>query len=935
MCLSLFQIHKRNNMVLREQSVKKTSYLGNKKLKKSNIAIEWTPDRILEMVKCKQDAIYFIETYCKIIHVDRGLVNFNLHPFQKEMISAYSDNRFVICKMPRQVGKTTTTAGFILWRVLFNEHYSVAILANKDKKAREILDRIQKMFENLPQWMQQGVTEWNKGNIELENGSKIVATSTSSSAARGDTYNCVSGDANITIRVDGKVTICSIKQLEHMLANSSKYTRFINSESVEDLIDVSTKQIHQDIFQFNEKRLSWTVNRATPHHTEMYGRNESARQFDQSFYKSPSSCTQTFDQNGNRSRTQKENVLCLREDGERSSRKVFENKFGYTKTNTFGAIRTTKTKNDWTDTFCKNKRKDFKGSFGETAQTSFPTNEIIVIGTEKGGFEIRVSQREHFESSNWPKKEPRSYNENKSKSRENKENCRETQRYEEISGSKTQNEFGQKRQSSLEQRIEVLTEKGFKRFHGLRKTRSQKTIQLFVGEKQIVCTPEHKIMTTFGWISAQDCLGKSIITSCGNLICNKMQTHLDEDVYDILHVDDTNSFYANDILVHNCVYLDEFAHVERNIQEEFFASVYPTISSGETTQLVMTSTPKGMELFYKIWVESEEGRNSYKRVDVHWSQVPGRDEKWKQETIANTSEDLFRQEHECEFLGSSNTLIHPTKLRTMVHKTPIINSKIGLKEYHTPQKGVIYAVIVDTARGVGEDSSAFIVVNVNTFPYQICCTFKSNIISPLVYPNIIYETAKKYNDALILVETNDIGQQVADILHHDLEYEGVLVSSMSGRAGQSLSGGFATSTHRGIRTTKQVKRIGCSTLKTLVESDKFIIEDYETISELSRFSQKGNSYEAESGNDDLAMCCVLFGWLSVQPYFKEITDLDIRKRIYEQNEVMLEEEMLPFGFYSSGEDEVDMHINEMPTVLEKQTRDEFSSFLTEPRDLES
>jgi len=573
MCLSLFQIHKRNNMVLREQSIKKTSYLGNKKLKKSNIAIEWTPDRILEMVKCKQDAIYFIETYCKIIHVDRGLVNFNLHPFQKEMISAYSDNRFVICKMPRQVGKTTTTAGFILWRVLFNEHYSVAILANKDKKAREILDRIQKMFENLPQWMQQGVTEWNKGNIELENGSKIVATSTSSSAARGDTYNLV--------------------------------------------------------------------------------------------------------------------------------------------------------------------------------------------------------------------------------------------------------------------------------------------------------------------------------------------------------------------------YLDEFAHVERNIQEEFFASVYPTISSGETTQLVMTSTPKGMELFYKIWVESEEGRNSYKRVDVHWSQVPGRDEKWKQETIANTSEDLFRQEHECEFLGSSNTLIHPTKLRTMVHRTPIINSKIGLKEYHTPQKGVIYAVIVDTARGVGEDSSAFIVVNVNTFPYQICCTFKSNIISPLVYPNIIYETAKKYNDALILVETNDIGQQVADILHHDLEYEGVLVSSMSGRAGQSLSGGFATSTHRGIRTTKQVKRIGCSTLKTLVESDKFIIEDYETISELSRFSQKGNSYEAESGNDDLAMCCVLFGWLSVQPYFKEITDLDIRKRIYEQNEVMLEEEMLPFGFYSSGEDEVDMHINEMPTVLEKQTRDEFSSFLTEPRDLES
>ena len=486
----------------------------------------------------------------------------------------------------------------------------------------------------------------------------------------------------------------------------------------------------------------------------------------------------------------------------------------------------------------------------------------------------------------------------------------------------------------MEQSIEVLTEKGFRRFDGLRKTKSQKTTELFIGDKTIVCTPEHKIKTTNGWLAAQNCLNQFVVCDNGVFECQKVETHRDENVYDILHVEETNSFYANNILVHNCVYLDEFAHVERNIQEEFFASVYPTISSGETTQLVMTSTPKGMELFYKIWVESEEGRNSYKRVDVHWSQVPGRDENWKRETIANTSEDLFRQEHECEFLGSSNTLIHPTKLRTMVHKTPIITSKIGLKEYYPPQKGVIYAIIVDTARGVGEDSSAFIVVNVNTFPYQICCTFKSNLISPLVYPNIIYEAAKKYNDALILVETNDIGQQVADILHHDLEYEGVLVSSNSGRAGQSLSGGFATSTHRGIRTTKQVKRIGCSTLKTLVESDKFIIEDYETIYELSRFSQKGNSYEAESGNDDLAMCCVLFGWLSVQPYFKEITDLDIRKKIYEQNENMLEEEMLPFGFYSSGEDEIDMQINETPTILERKTRDEFNSFFSE-RDLES
>ena len=312
----------------------------------------------------------------------------------------------------------------------------------------------------------------------------------------------------------------------------------------------------------------------------------------------------------------------------------------------------------------------------------------------------------------------------------------------------------------MEQRIEVLTEKGFRRFDGLRKTKSQKTIELFIGNKTIVCTPEHKIKTTNGWSAAQNCLNQFVVCANGVFECQKIESHNDEDVYDILQVEETNSFYANNVLVHNCVYLDEFAHVEKNVQEDFFASVYPTISSGETTQLIITSTPKGMELFYKIWTGSEEGRNSYVRVDVHWSDVPGRDEKWKAETIANTSEDLFRQEHECLFLGSSNTLIHPTKLRNLSHKRPTLSNTLGLKEYHAPEKDVIYAIVVDTARGVGEDSSAFIVFNVNTFPYKICSTFKSNLISPLVYPNIIYDTAKRYNDALILVETNDIGQSI-------------------------------------------------------------------------------------------------------------------------------------------------------------------------------
>lgn len=529
------------------------NYLGNPRLKRADTKVEYTPEQVAEYIKCSEDPIYFILTYCKIVNIDKGLIMFPLWEFQKEMILSFEENRFVICKMPRQVGKTTTVAAYLLWKIIFNEEYSIAILANKDRQAREILGRIQLMFEHLPKWLQMGVTEWNKGNIKLENGSEILASATSSSAIRG------------------------------------------------------------------------------------------------------------------------------------------------------------------------------------TSQ--------------------------------------------------------------------------------------------------------------------------------------------------------------------------------------NMVYLDEFAFVPTNIQDEFFASVYPTISSGQSSKVLITSTPNGMNMFYRIWTESEEGRNAYARVDVHWSQIPGRDEAWKEQTISNTSEDQFRQEYECEFLGSSNTLIHPTKLRNMVYKQPIAQADGGLKVYEEPEKDTIYAIVVDTSRGAGADYSAFIVVNVSTMPYRQVATYRNNLISPMIYPNIIYNAAIKYNNALVLVETNDIGQQVADILHYDLEYDGVLVTANNGRTGQSLSGGFATTTHYGVKTTKQVKRIGCATLKTLVESDKFIIVDYDTIYELYRFSLKnslkGNqSYEAEEGNDDMAMCCVLFAWLTTQPYLKEITNLDIRMQIYEQNEHMLEQQMLPFGLMSTGDDEYDDEVNE-------------------------
>lgn len=525
-------------------------YLGNRNLKRSYVPIEWTQENLREYLRCARDPYYFISNYVKIINVDKGLVPFTPFEYQKNIIELATKERFVICKMPRQVGKTTVVAAIILHYVLFNENYSVAILANKEAQAIEILGRIQLAYEHLPKWLQQGIIEWNKKSVELENGSKIVASSTASNAIRG------------------------------------------------------------------------------------------------------------------------------------------------------------------------------------TSQ--------------------------------------------------------------------------------------------------------------------------------------------------------------------------------------NLVYLDEFAFVANHIQESFFSSVYPTISSGETTKVLITSTPNGLNLFYKLWKDSEEGRNSYHRIDVHWSDVPGRDEKWKEETIRNTSERQFRQEFETEFLGSSNTLIDGAKLRTLVYMNPV-KMKGDIKIYYEsiiskrspPQAGRLYCITVDTSRGVDGDYSAFVVFDITEMPFKIAATYKSNQVPVQLYPSFVKQAAEYYNNAIVLVETNDIGGQVADILHDDLEYENVLYTSSSKKTGQYITMGFSTGSVKGVRTTTTVKRVGCSTLKTLIESDKLEVNDFDLIEELSRFSQKGSSYEAEDGHDDLVMCCVLFAWLTTQLYFKEHANNDIRQNLYKDQQQFIEDELTPFGIVDSGDYEVE------------------------------
>ena len=517
-------------------------YLGNPLLKKSNVQVEWTKENILEYQKCMQDPLYFCQKYIKIVSLDEGLVPFDVYPFQKEILGTIHNNRFTICKLPRQSGKTTTIISYILHYVLFNEQMRVAILANKAATARDILSRLQLAYENLPKWMQQGVMSWNKGSLDLENGSRIVASSTSSSAVRGGSYNMI--------------------------------------------------------------------------------------------------------------------------------------------------------------------------------------------------------------------------------------------------------------------------------------------------------------------------------------------------------------------------FLDEFAFVPHNVAEDFFSSVYPTISSGKSTKVIIVSTPNGMNLFYKLWSDAESGKNSYNPIEVHWSEIPGRDEKWKKETISNTSQEQFNREFECEFLGSINTLIHPTKIKSMVFDDPI-QRNAGLELYHKPEKEGLYSIVCDVARGTEQDYSAFLVFDVSQLPYRIVAKYRNNEIKPLLFPNIIHDVAKAYNNAYVMIEVNDIGEQVATAMQYDLEYDNLIMASMRGRAGQILGSGFSGGkVQLGVRTTKAVKMLGCSNLKQLIETDKLVINDYDLITEFSTFVKHGQSFQAEEGHtDDLAMCCVLFAWMTNQTYFKELTNVDIRERMFLEQQDQLEQDMAPFGFMDNGVDD--------------------------------
>ncbi len=517
------------------------SYHGNINLKPIGYKHTFTQEQLEELIKCQDDPIYFIENYCLIVSLDLGLIPFKLYECQKRKVHHILDNRKAILMEGRQQGKTITSAACILWYTLFQDAKTVAILANKTSAAREVMNRYQGMYENLPIWMQQGVRTWNKGDVELENGSKVFTAATTASGIRGKSVN---------------------------------------------------------------------------------------------------------------------------------------------------------------------------------------------------------------------------------------------------------------------------------------------------------------------WL-----------------------------------------------------YIDEAAIIPNTVAEQFFASVYPTISAGTTTKILLTSTPLGYNHFWKFWNEAEKGVNGFEPMFIPYTEIPGRDDAWAEEQLKMLGELKFNQEVLCNFLGSSNTLIAAKTLGAMSSIDPIY-MKDGLDIFEDPLPDRTYVMGVDTARGIGGDYSAFSVIDATEVPYKLVAKYRNNKIPPMLYPNIVNKVARDYNNAHVMIEINDIGQQVADILHSELEYDNILTTAKDTNK-QYLSPGFGKATQMGVRMTKQVKRQGCFTLKSLMEENKLLIFDADTISEFSTFIEKQGSWMADEGYfDDLVMSLVLFAWVTSNTYFRDLTDIDIRRKLYDSQMKQIEEELTPFGILTSGlEDE--------------------------------
>ena len=441
--------------------------------------------------------------------------------------------------------------------------------------------------------------------------------------------------------------------------------------------------------------------------------------------------------------------------------------------------------------------------------------------------------------------------------------------------------------------MRILSEGKFRDFDGFELMGEKETSILEFDGVQIECTDDHRFLRDDGtWVEAQHIQkGESYSDRTFN---NITKTNEKKKVYDAINVFETHSFYAEGLTIHNCnvIYLDEFAFVNR--ADEFYTSTYPVITSGSNSKVIITSTANGVgNLFHRLWQGAVQKTNSYVPFRIDWWDVPGRDENWKKETIENTSEMQFRQEMANEFLGMGDTLISPETLLKLKSEYPIFE-KDSLRIYEQPIAEHEYMMVVDVAKGRGQDYSTFNVIDVTARPFKQVAVFRDSLISPLLYPDIIYKNALMFNNAWVIIESNDAGQVVANGLYYELEYENVFVESA------------VKANAIGVNMNRKVKRIGCSTIKDLIERDKIHIVDDNTIIEISTFVAKGSSYEASDGNhDDLMMNLVLFGWFTTTSFFNNMTDVNIRQMLYDERIRQIEDDLPPFGLVDDGINDVE------------------------------
>lgn len=470
--------------------------------------------------------------------------------------------------------------------------------------------------------------------------------------------------------------------------------------------------------------------------------------------------------------------------------------------------------------------------------------------------------------------------------------------------------------------LEVLSENGeYKKTEGLLITEQQKVIELyFEDESFIKCTENHLLKTKTGWKKAKDLeLYESILDKNDKeiLVIGKEKSKTKENVYDFINVEDTHCYIANEIKNHNCIIMDEFSFVPNNVAEEFFSSVFPAVTAGKTTKIVIISTPNGMNLFYRIWLDATTGKSDYVAVEAKWNEVPGRDENFKKTVLANfagNKEARWRGEYEVEFMGSDNTLISPSKLTSLYYKNPIITTQEGYTVFEKPEPEKRYIICVDPSRGSGIDYHAISVIDCTSVPYKVAATFRNNELSVQLLPNVINKIALQYNQAYVLIEINDLGLSVANALRDEMEYENIVEVIFHPKRGQRAHSGWSGKPMPGLNMSYAVKGEGCQILKDFIENDKLILNDFNIVSEFSTFIRGGAShttktkssisYGASEGNhDDLVMSLVSFAWLTGQQFFKDYTDTNVKEKLFEDKIRRLEEDVMPFGFIANGIDD--------------------------------